>query len=95
MSGNPARFGISNPAEPVFHELPPIRFRGDTVQVRISVRRGQDGVWRARLLFGPGDPEAALSTAEIFCGVNEADLWQSVRDLREHHVHDLYRSLKE
>jgi hypothetical protein len=33
------------------------------------------------------------SSAEIFCAGSEQDLWQSVRDLRDHHLRDLYRSL--
>jgi hypothetical protein len=34
-----------------------------------------------------------LATAEIFFGAMEPDLWDSVRDLRDHHIRDLYRSL--
>jgi hypothetical protein len=77
----------------VVHELPPIRCAGDDVALRLVVRRAEDGGWRARLLFGPGDPDVAPSTAEIFFGPSEADLWEAVRDLREHHVRDLYRSV--
>jgi hypothetical protein len=57
------------------------------------VRRAEDGVWRGRLLFGSDDPQAARATAEILCGLSEADLWEAVRDLREHHIRDLYRSI--
>ncbi len=45
------------------------------------------------MLFGAPDTEAERSTAEIFCAASEPDLWQSVRDLRDHHLRDLYRSL--
>jgi len=59
------------------------------------VRRSEDGVWRGRILFGGEDPQAAMATAEILCGLSEADLWEAVRDLREHHIRDLYRSILE
>jgi hypothetical protein len=94
MSLNPARKGARSPAEPVFHELPPIRFGGADVAVRIAVRRTEQG-WRARLIFGEGETELLPATAEIFYAPHEADLWESVRDLREHHVADLYRSIAE
>jgi hypothetical protein len=45
------------------------------------------------VLFGAQDTEAERSTAEIFCATSEPELWQSVRDLRDHHLRDLYRSL--
>ena len=92
MSLNPARKGVRNPTDPVLHDLASIRFNGEDVEVRIAVRRTEDG-WRARLIFGEGDPETLPTTAEIFYAPNEADLWESVRDLREHHVTDLYRSI--
>jgi hypothetical protein len=57
------------------------------------VRRSDDGVWRGRLLFGSEDPPSARATAEILCGLSESDLWEAVRDLREHHIRDLYRSI--
>ena len=44
-------------------------------------------------MFGAEGTEAERATAEIFCAVSEQDLWQSVRDLRDHHLRDLYRSL--
>ena len=59
----------------------------------VTVRRSEDGIWRGRILFGAPDTEAERSTAEIFCASSEPDLWQSVRDLRDHHLRDLYRSL--
>jgi hypothetical protein len=86
------RPSLPDPAEPVFHDLQPVRYDGETVAVRLAVRRAEDGIWRGRLQFAPaGEPERA--TAEIFCATSEQDLWQAVRDLREHHLRDLYRSL--
>ena len=87
------RYGQPDPVEPVVHDLPPIRYAGEEVALRLAVRRAEDGVWRARLLFGTSDPTVAPATAEIFCGLSEADLWEAVRDLREHHLRDLCRSV--
>lgn len=95
MPAQSVRYGQPDPSEPVVHELPALRFGGQDVPVRLQVRRDEAGDWRGRLMFGTGDPDAATSTAEIFFGASEADLWESVRDLREHHVRDLYRSLVE
>jgi len=92
MPAQPARYS-SPDAAAVVHELPPIRFDGQLITIRLAVRRSEDGVWRGRVLFGEPDTEAERATAEIFCAVSEADLWQSVRDLRDHHFRDLYRSL--
>ena len=87
-----ARSSLPDPSEPVLHDLQPVRYDGREVAVRLAVRRSEDGIWRARLQFTPaGDPERM--TAEIFCATSEQDLWQAVRDLREHHLRDLYRSL--
>ena len=80
------------PSEPQLHDLPPIRFEGMMVSVRLAVRRTEDGIWRARLLFGEAE-DAERTTAEIFCATSEQDLWQAVRDLHDHHLRDLYRSL--
>ncbi len=93
MSANPIRYGSKNPAEPTIHDLPPIRYGGALVEIRALVRRTEDGTWRARLEFGP-EEENPPGTAEIFFGASEEDLWSSIRDLREHHLRDLYRSLK-
>lgn len=81
------------PPEPLLHDLPPVRFEGTLVAVRLAVRRAEDGVWRGRLHFAEhgGAPERV--TAEIFCATTEQDLWQAVRDLRDHHLRDLFRSL--
>jgi hypothetical protein len=86
------RSNLPDPSEPVLHDLVPVRFDGAMVAVRLAVRRSEDGIWRGRLQFAPAG-EAELATAEIFCATSEQDLWQAVRDLREHHLRDLYRSL--
>jgi hypothetical protein len=93
MSANPARFGAPNPHDPVLHDLPALRISGAEIPVRLAAWRSEDGLWRGRLLFGPHDALEPPATADIFCAATENDLWQSVRDLREHHVRDLYRSL--
>jgi len=95
MPAQQVRYGQPDPSEPIIHELPSMRFGADEVPIRLVVRRADDGTWRGRLVFGAGDGDPPPSTAEIFFGVNETDLWESVRDLREHHVRDLYRSLIE
>ena len=93
MPAQPARYSVSEDRPPVVHDLPPIRFEGQSVAIRLSVRRAEDGMWRGRVLFGAADTEHERTTAEIFCAASEPDLWQSVRDLRDHHLRDLYRSL--
>jgi hypothetical protein len=77
----------------VVHELPPLKVGGAEVPVRLAAWRSEDGLWRGRLIFGATDGPDAPGTADIFCAATESDLWQSVRDLREHHVRDLYRSI--
>ena len=92
MPAPQVRSNLPDPSEPVLHDLQPVRYDGALVAVRLAVRRSEDGIWRGRLLFAPaGEPERV--TAEIFCATSEQDLWQAVRDLREHHLRDLYRSL--
>jgi len=86
------RSNLPDPSEPVLHDLQPVRYDGQFVAVRLAVRRSEDGIWRGRLQFAPAG-EAERVTAEIFCATSEQDLWQAVRDLREHHLRDLYRSL--
>ncbi|MBI4420605.1 MAG: hypothetical protein HY560_07240 [Gemmatimonadetes bacterium] len=93
MAANPARYGVSQPAEPVVHDLPSIRVANTQIPIRLAAWRADDGTWRGRLVFGPPEAQAAPTTADIFCAASESDLWQSVRDLREHHLRDLYRSL--
>lgn len=87
------RSNLPDPSEPVLHDLQPVRYDGVIVAVRLAVRRSEDGIWRGRLQFVPAGGEAERSTAEIFCATSEQDLWQAVRDLREHHLRDLFRSL--
>jgi hypothetical protein len=91
----PARPGYPKAGEPVIHELPPIRYEGTDVPLRIAVRRAEDGTWRGRLIFGPGEVENAPTTAEIFCEATESEFWQAVRNLRNFHLCNLYRSLHE
>ncbi|OLB07669.1 MAG: hypothetical protein AUH06_04690 [Gemmatimonadetes bacterium 13_2_20CM_69_27] len=93
MPGQPARYSSPDSSDAVVHDLPPIRFDGQLIAIRLLVRRAEDGIWRGRMLFGAPDTEGERSTAEIFCATSEQDLWQSVRDLRDHHLRDLYRSL--
>lgn len=96
MPGNPVRYGAPNPSEPVTHDLPPFRYGGGTVGVRLELRRAADGTWRGRLLFGVSDGiGTAPATAEIFYAHSEAELWECVHDLREHHLRALYRSVTE
>ena len=75
------------------HDLPPMPLGDDSVALRLVIRRAEDSTWRGRLVFGPGEVDEAVSTAEIFCASTEPNLWESVRDLRDHHLKDLYRSL--
>ena len=90
---NPARRGYANPPEPVIHEMPPLRYEGNDVQLRIAVRRAEDNTWRGRLIFGPQELDEAPVTTEIFCEVNETDFWLAVRNLSNFHLCNLYRSL--
>src|SRR5439155_10481613 len=83
MPGQPARYNAPDSPEAVVHDLPPIRFDGQLIAIRLQVRRSEDGIWRGRVLFGAADTEAERSTAEIFCATSEPDLWQAVRDLRD------------
>jgi hypothetical protein len=87
------RPAVRNAREPVDHELDPIRFAGRLVNLHLRLRHAEDGAWRARLRFVDADSNQERETAEIFCGSSEAELWASVRDLRDHHLRDLYRSL--
>lgn len=93
MAAQTLRNPANDPREPAVHDLPPIRFEGASIGIRLSVRQCDDGMWRGRLLFADAEAKAERETAEIFCGATQQDLWQSVRDLREHHFRDLYRSL--
>ncbi len=95
MPAKSVRYGTPDPAEPVVHDLPPMRYGGEEVPLQLQVRRADDRTWRAKLIFGLGESDAAPATAEIICAESESDLWQSVRDLRDHHFRDLYRSIAE
>jgi len=95
MPANPVRYGLSNPNEPSLHDLPPVRYGAALIAVQVEVRRAEDGTWRGRLLFLSPDAQAPATTGEILCGATENELWESVRDLRDHHLRDLYRSLAE
>jgi hypothetical protein len=92
MPAQPAR-NLASANAAVLHELASIRFEGNDVPVRLAVRQSEDGMWRGRVHFGAEDTEGERTTAEIFCAATEQDLWESVRDLRDHHLRDLYRSL--
>src|SRR5258707_13818158 len=93
MPGQPARYNAPDSPEAVVHDLPPIRFDGQLIAIRLQVRRSEDGIWRGRVLFGAPDTEAERSTAEVFCATSEPDLWQAVPDLRAPNLRDPYRSL--
>jgi len=96
MPASPVRYGVPNPTDPVIHELPPFRYDGGLVTVQLELRRADDSTWRGRLLFGITDETGvAPATAEIFYAHSEADLWECVHDLREHHLRDLYRSVSD
>ena len=83
-----------DPREPTQHSLDPVRIAGQTIHLSLTIRRDDDGAWRGRLRFvDEDDPRRERRTAEIFCGASEQDLWTAVRQLRDHHIRDLYRSL--
>jgi hypothetical protein len=82
-----------DPHEPVHHELDPLRFAGQLVSLSLILRRADDGAWRGRLRFVDADSNRQRETVEIFCAQSEAELWESLRELRDHHIRDLYRSL--
>ena len=92
MPAQRARYSPAS-SDTVVHDLHLVRVDGQPIDIRFSLRRTEDGVWRGHILFGAEGTEAERSSAEIFCAGTEQDLWQSVRDLRDHHLRDLYRSL--
>ena len=92
MTAQPHRFTAPVPRDPVLHELAPLRLSDQLVTLHLTVRRDEDGAWRARLRFIDPD-ERVRETAEIFCGATEAELWQSVHSLQYHHLRALYLSL--
>jgi hypothetical protein len=86
---------IRDPREPTQYFLDPVRIAGQTIHLSLTIRRDDDGAWRGRLRFtGDDDAGRERRTAEIFCGETEEDLWAAVRQLRDHHIRDLYRSLE-
>ena len=92
MTAQPYRFTASAPGDPVLHELAPLRLSDQIVGLQLAVRRDDHGIWRGRLLFV--DPDGRVrETAEICWGASEAELWQSVNSLRDHHLRALYLSL--
>ena len=93
MTAQTLRHLANDPREPVIHDLPSLRFDGVQLFVKLSVRQAEDGMWRGHLHFSDTVNEVERETAEIICAQSQQDLWQSVRDLREHHLRDLYRSL--
>src|SRR5882762_8093862 len=54
MPAQPARYTPAAATDTVVHDLPPIRFDGQPVDIRLSLRRTEDGVWRGRIMFGAG-----------------------------------------
>ena len=95
MSADPVFTSGARSPEPLVRELHPLRVGSETVAVRVVASRQEDGSWRGRILFGNGDPAQCPSTAEILYGGSERDLWQSVLDLRDHHLKDLYRAVSD
>jgi hypothetical protein len=92
MTAQPYRFGSGATRDPVVHELSPLRLSDQLIAIHLTVRRDDDGTWRARLRFINHDL-VARETAEIFCAGSEPELWESVRSLPEHHLRALYLSL--
>lgn len=90
-----ARYRPANSNEPVEYDLPLFTYKGESIVVSAIVRRNKDGSWRGRIVFGGSESDGAVSTAEILYAENEDDLWLCVRDLREHHLRDLYRAVAE
>src|SRR5688500_11348993 len=84
-----------NPREPTQYSLDPIRIACQTIHLSLTIRCDDAGAWRGRLRFADNaDAGRERRTAEIFCGATEDDLWTAVRQLRDHHIRDLYRSLE-
>lgn len=81
------------PEEPSIHELPGLWIGSEEISMYVAVRRSEDGVWRGRVIFGNIDADSSISTAEILWGATESEIWEAIRDLGEHHLRALYRSL--
>jgi len=93
MSLLSARSPSRDPRDVREYDVDVVRLDGRAVALALLVRRDDDGTWRGRLQFTDQESEAARTTAEIFCGSLEDDVWHSLQGLREHHIRDLYRSL--
>jgi hypothetical protein len=92
MTAQPNRSWLPQQWEQVEHELAPLRVNHHPVALQLGIRRAEDGAWRGWLRFvTPGG--AVRQTAEIFCAESEAELWQAVRALGDHHLRALYTSL--
>lgn len=94
MASHALRNYPRNPHDPIIHDLDPIRIDAHEIQVRLIIRRADDGSWQGRMHFSEPESGTEVETAEIFCGPSEKELWESVGHLREHHLRDLYRSLE-
>jgi len=94
MAWQTVRPAVRDPRQPTQHSLAAIRIAGQTIELSLTVWLDGGGGWRGRLTFVDGDDKRRVRrTAEIFCGMSEAELWMAVRQLRDHHLRDLYRSL--
>ena len=93
MSLLSARSPSRDPREVRHYDLDVLRLDGRSVALALLVRRDEAGTWRGRLQFTDPESDEARTTAEIFCGSLEDDVWNSLQGLREHHIRDLYRSL--
>lgn len=83
-----------DPREPTQYPLSPLRLFGQTIRLSLIMWRDDDGAWRGRLRFVDDEnTQRERRTAEIFCGASEDELWMAVRQLRDHHLRDLYQSL--
>jgi len=67
MSAQPARYTPAAATDTVVHDLPPIRFDGQPIEIRLSLRRTEDGIWRGRIMFGAEGTEMERSSAT--CGI--------------------------
>jgi hypothetical protein len=92
MTAQPHRPYTPDHRESVLHELQPLRLANQSIPLRLSIRRSDDGAWCGRLHFIAPDCRER-ETAEIFRAESEAELWQAVRGLRDHHIRALYQSL--
>lgn len=97
MSAEMARYRAAISNEPVEYNLSQFIYKGEPIAVSAVIRRNKDGSWRGRIVFGGSESDGGggVSTAEILYAENEDDLWLCVRDLREHHLRDLYRAVAE